>query len=145
MANEPSRLQITIPAVPSAITTVTDAVTGLLQAKRWPEPEIMAVELALQEAVANAVRHGCQNDPAKQVQCCVTCDDEGQVVIVVRDPGDGFDYTTIPNPLEPGNQLKPSGRGLFLINGLMDQVGFADGGRELQMRKQRSSPSVLPE
>jgi serine/threonine-protein kinase RsbW len=140
-----SRLEITISAVPSAIAIVTEAVTRLLEANRWPEQEIMAVELAVQEAVANAIRHGCQNDPAKQVQCCVACDDAGQITIVVRDPGSGFDHTSVPNPLEPGNELKPSGRGIFLINGLMDQVGFADGGREVQMRKQRSSPTVLPE
>ena len=134
-----TQFEVTIPAVPGAIATVTDGVTQVLHAKRWPEDEIMAVELALQEAVANAIRHGCRNDPSKHVQCCVTCDDAGQVMIVVRDPGSGFDPTTVPNPLEAPNQLKPSGRGIFLINGLMDEVGFADGGRELKMRKRRTA------
>jgi anti-sigma regulatory factor (Ser/Thr protein kinase) len=43
----------------------------------------------------------------------------------------------VADPLDPANVLKPSGRGIFLINGLMDDVRFADGGRELQMRKRK--------
>lgn len=65
-------------------------------------------------------------------------DAAGDVVIVVRDPGSGFDPAKVPNPLAAENLLKPSGRGVFLINGLMDQVDYADGGREVQMRKRRS-------
>jgi serine/threonine-protein kinase RsbW len=97
----------------------------------------MAVELALQEAVANAIRHGCGNDPSKYLQCIVTCDESGEVMIVVRDSGTGFDHTAVADPLDPQNILKPSGRGIFLINGLMDEVAFADGGREMHMRKRR--------
>jgi anti-sigma regulatory factor (Ser/Thr protein kinase) len=67
----------------------------------------------------------------------VTCDESGEILISVRDPGPGFDPTTVANPLDPANVLKPSGRGIFLINGLMDDVRFADGGRELQMRKRK--------
>ena len=98
----------------------------------------MSVELALQEAVANAIRHGCGGDAAQQLQCSVLCDASGEVVITVRDPGAGFDPAAVANPLDPANMLKPSGRGIFLINGLMNDVQFADGGRELQMRKKKS-------
>jgi serine/threonine-protein kinase RsbW len=129
---------MTIPADPSAIPSLTDGVMQVLQEKHWSETDIMAVELALQEAVANAIRHGCNGDPTKQLQCSVTCDESGEVVITVRDPGAGFDHTAVANPLDPANMLKPSGRGIFLINGLMDDVQFADGGRELQMRKKKA-------
>ena len=129
---------MTIPADPRAIPTVTDGVVQVLQEKNWPEEDVMAVELALQEAVANAIRHGCGGDSSKQLQCSVSCDESGEVVITVRDPGTGFDHTAVPNPLEPTNILKPSGRGIFLISGLMDQVKYADGGRELQMRKKKA-------
>ncbi len=127
-----------IPADPAAIATVTDGVTQVLQEKHWPEEDVIAVELALQEAVANAIRHGCNGDKSKQLQCSVTCDEGGEVMITVRDPGDGFDPSSIPNPLEPQNMLKSSGRGIFLINGLMDEVQYADGGRELQMKKRKA-------
>jgi anti-sigma regulatory factor (Ser/Thr protein kinase) len=133
------QFDMTIPADPSAIPTLTDGVRRMLIEKGWAETDITAVELALQEAVANAIRHGCRNDPNNHVQCCVTCDASGdEVMIVVRDPGTGFDHTTVANPLDPENLLKPSGRGIFLINGLMDRVGFADGGREVQMRKRKA-------
>jgi anti-sigma regulatory factor (Ser/Thr protein kinase) len=127
-----------IPADPAAIPTVTDGVKQVLHEKKWAEEDIMAVELALQEAVANGIRHGCNGDRTKQLQCSVTCDESGEVVIVVRDPGSGFDLEAVPDPLDPANRLKPSGRGIFLINGLMDEVKFADGGRELQMRKRKA-------
>jgi anti-sigma regulatory factor (Ser/Thr protein kinase) len=132
-----SRCQFTmmIPADPSAIPTLTNGVVHVLQDRNWPEKDVMAVELALQEAVANAIRHGCRGDASKHLQCSVTCDEDGEVMITVRDPGPGFDPSKIANPLDPANMLKPSGRGIFLINGLMDDVQFADGGRELQMRK----------
>jgi anti-sigma regulatory factor (Ser/Thr protein kinase) len=129
---------MTIPADPGAIPKVTDGVTHVLQEKGWPDEDVMAVELALQEAVANAIRHGCCGDPNKQLQCSVSFGEAGEIVITVRDPGTGFDPATLPNPLDPANLLKTSGRGIFLINGLMDEVQFADGGRELQMKKKKA-------
>lgn len=127
-----------IPADPAAIPAVTDGVTKVLQEREWAEKDVIAVELALQEAVANAIRHGCRGDATKHLQCSVTCDEAGEVVITVRDPGAGFDPTKIASPLDPANVLKPSGRGIFLINGLMDDVQFSDGGREVQMRKKKA-------
>jgi anti-sigma regulatory factor (Ser/Thr protein kinase) len=126
-----------IPANPSSIPTITDGVLHLLHNMKWPEDEIIKVELALQEALANAIRHGCQGDASKHVECCVTVDPGGEIMIVVRDPGTGFDEKQLPHPLRPENMLKPSGRGVYLINELMDEVAYADGGRELQMRKRR--------
>lgn len=128
-------MNITIPADPAAMTTVGDGVTELLTNKGWPEEEVMKVELALQEALANAIRHGCKNDPTKQVQCSVTFDSAGELVIVIRDPGPGFKVAEVPNPLEGDNVLKSSGRGVFLINELMDTVEFSDEGRRVMMRK----------
>ena len=129
---------MTVPADPREIPKLTDGVTQVLQEKGWPEADVMAVELALQEAVANAIRHGCGGDASKVLQCAVTCDDAGEIMITVRDPGTGFDPAKVANPLDPVNLLKSSGRGIFLINGLMDEVQFADGGRELQMRKRKA-------
>ena len=126
-----------IPADPRAIPKLTDGVTQVLSEKGWSEHDIMAVELALQEAVTNAIRHGCGGDASKQLQCSLNCDDSGEIVITVRDPGTGFDPHAVPNPLDPDNMLKPSGRGIFLINGLMDEVQYVDGGRELKMRKRK--------
>ena len=138
------QFDMVIPADPAAIPTVTDGVLHLLHDKKWPEDEIIKVELALQEALANAIRHGCKGDPTKYVQCCITFDPGGEIVVVVRDPGTGFDDKDVPHPLKPENMLKPSGRGIYLINELMDEVAFADGGREVQMRKKREVAAPVP-
>ena len=108
------RLDMIVPADPSAIGKVTDGVVRVLRdAARVDDTNEMAIELALQEALANAVRHGCKGDSSKQVQCCVSCDEAGEVLIVVRDPGDGFDPGAVPNPLDRENILKGSGRGVY--------------------------------
>jgi anti-sigma regulatory factor (Ser/Thr protein kinase) len=131
------QINLVVPAVPASIQTVSEGVTQLLRTKQWPEDEIMKIDLALQEALANGIRHGCNNDPTKFVQCTVSTDPNGELLIVVRDPGPGFDPQAVPNPLDRANLFKGSGRGVFLINHLMDEVAYADGGREVQMRKQR--------
>jgi anti-sigma regulatory factor (Ser/Thr protein kinase) len=131
------RLNMVIPADYHAIATVTEGVTQMLQEREWSGEQVLAVELALQEALANAIRHGCRSDSTKHVQCVVTSEEPGEIVIVIRDPGEGFDDALVPNPLDGENVLKPGGRGIYLINQLMDEVGFRDGGREVQMRKRR--------
>jgi anti-sigma regulatory factor (Ser/Thr protein kinase) len=133
------RINMVIPADPWKIPAVTGGVVELLRERKWSEDRTFEVELALQEALANAIRHGCNNDPTKQVQCCVSFDATGDVVIVVRDPGQGFDAAAVPSPLEGDNMLKASGRGVYLINELMDEVRFGDGGRQVEMRK-RGAP-----
>ena len=130
-------LHVVIPATPAAIPAVTDDVIHLLEGYHWSEDEILKVDLALQEALANGIRHGCKGDPTKHVECSVSCDETGDLEIVVRDEGTGFDVTAVPDPLAGANLLKPSGRGVFLIHQLMDEVAFTDGGRQVCMRRHR--------
>lgn len=131
-------MNMVIPADPANIGTVSDGITQMLRGKQWPEDDVIRVELALQEALANAIRHGCKGDSSKHVQCVVTVDARGELVIVVRDPGTGFDPSAVPDPMQAENLLKPSGRGVYLINQLMDEVQFADSGREVVMRKRKA-------
>ena len=132
----------------SCKVVIRDSATGaLVRQGRASHPEGTEVHpehwwSALQEALANGIRHGCKGDPTKHVQCSVTFNGDGELVIVVRDPGTGFDTSTLPNPLDEANMLKPSGRGVFLINQLMDEVAFRDGGREVAMRKRREPKPV---
>lgn len=133
------QMNLTVPAVPASIQTVSEGVTKILTGKGWKEDDIIKIDLALQEALANGIRHGAKNDPTKFIQCVVSTDPTGELVVVVRDPGTGFDPSKVANPLEGDNLLKSSGRGVFLINQLMDDVAFADGGREVQMRKRKDT------
>lgn len=134
-------LNMVIPADPAAIPKVADGVHQLLKAKQWKDEEIAKVELALQEALANAVRHGCKGDATKRIQCTLTFGAAGEIVIVVCDPGPGFDAAAVPDPLAGENLFKASGRGVFLINELMDEVAFHNGGREVRMRKGGGRPA----
>jgi anti-sigma regulatory factor (Ser/Thr protein kinase) len=138
------QFNIVIPADPAAISTVTEGVAQALQNKPGVVGHEFEIELALQEALANAIRHGCHGDPTKFIQCCVTYEGAGDVLIVVRDPGPGFEVDGVPNPLEGSNLLKGNGRGIFLINQMMDEVRFADGGRELHMRKAHNAAERQP-
>ncbi len=132
------RFTVTIAADPSAISAVVERVTLELEERRWREDDVTAVQLALTEAMANAIRHGCRGDITKHVQCSVGCGESDELEIVVRDQGGGFDLGGVPDPLDPANTFKPSGRGIFLMRVLMDHVVFADGGREVQMRKRKA-------
>ena len=92
------------------------------------------VEIALLEALANAVQHGRKNDPEKSVECCVACDDSRGLLIIIRDPGEGFDPASIPSPVVGQNLFAAHGRGIFLINELMDEVHYEKGGTEIHMK-----------
>ncbi len=93
------------------------------------------VELALREALANAIIHGCKGDKEKNIQLCVACDPQGGLLIVVRDEGPGFDPNKVHSPLHGENIFSDHGRGIYLINQLMDEVTFDKGGTEIRMRK----------
>ena len=133
------KLKMVIPADVAALEKVGACVNEFLASRQWPVEEVMKVELAVQEALANAIRHGCRNDASKLVDCCVTLN-AAELVIVIRDPGPGFEVRAVANPLERVNLFKPGGRGVFLINQLMDTVEFTEGGRQLTMRKRRGGP-----
>ena len=128
------RVNLVIPADASRISTVVDGVMQIADEKRFGEDRRVEIEIALREALANAIKHGCKNDPTKNVQCCVALEEDGELLIVVRDPGPGFDVSAVPDPLAEAGLSKTSGRGVFLINQFMDEVRYEDGGREVRMR-----------
>jgi len=85
------------------------------------------------------VRHGCGEDPDKEVQVSVACDPDKGMLVVVRDPGRGFDPASVPSPVATQNIYRSHGRGIFLMNTLMDEVRFERDGSEVRMRKRRPS------
>ncbi|HET6179446.1 MAG TPA: ATP-binding protein [Candidatus Sulfotelmatobacter sp.] len=129
------KLDVTIPANPNAISGVVDGVMQIARQMRCAVGHEFQVELALREALANAIVHGCNNDPSKKVECCVACTESSDVVIVVRDPGEGFVSSAVPNPVAAENLESTHGRGIYLINQLMDEVSFERNGAEIRMRK----------
>ena len=129
------RLDLSLPGRPEKIGPLVESVMGIVREIGCAAGKEDDVELSLSEALANAVRHGCKNDPDKTVQCVVACDEEHGMLILVRDPGPGFDPSQLPSPLVGQNVFSTHGRGIFLINQLMDDVQFESGGTEIYMRK----------
>ena len=136
------KLDVTIPANPNAINGVVDGVMQIAREMKCAEGNEYQIELALREALANAVVHGCNNDANKKVECCVACTENSDVMIIVRDPGAGFDPKAVPNPLAPENLSSHHGRGIYLINQLMDEVSFERNGAEIRMRKTVATPAT---
>jgi anti-sigma regulatory factor (Ser/Thr protein kinase) len=137
------KLDVTISANPNAISGVVDGVMQIAREMKCAEGYEFQIELALREALANAIVHGCNNDPSKKVECCVACTESSDVVILVRDPGEGFIPSAVPNPLAAENVHATHGRGIYLINQLMDEVSFERNGAEIRMRK-AATPSPAP-
>lgn len=100
---------------------------------------LFAVDMAVRESVANAVKHGNKFDETKNVEItfAVSGDD---LEITVRDYGEGFEVEEIPDPTNPENLLKASGRGVLFMRSFMDEVEWfspADGGTAVKMVKRR--------
>jgi serine/threonine-protein kinase RsbW len=129
------RLSAIIAADPDAIELFVDQVMDLFRQTSASEGKEFEIEMALREALANAVLHGCKSDPAKQVECTLACEEGDGILIIVRDPGKGFDPLTVQSPLVAENILSDHGRGIFLMNLMMDEVRWERGGTEIHLRK----------
>ncbi len=103
------------------------------------EEFISAIDLAVRESVANAVKHGNKFDETKQVEVKFSKSPEG-FEIIVRDFGPGFDPEEIPDPTNAANLLKTSGRGILFMRSFMDEVAWsnhANGGLVVKMLKKQ--------
>ncbi|MDA2930629.1 ATP-binding protein [Acidobacteria bacterium AH-259-O06] len=95
------------------------------------------IGLSIRESVTNAIQHGNKLDESKKVSVRFQIMPD-RLVICVQDQGEGFDDSEIPDPLDPENLLKPSGRGIFYVRSFMDDVRYRalpGGGLEMRMEK----------
>ena len=129
------RLNMTVPGDRLEVTPVVERIMKIVRDMGCAAGKESEIELAVQEAIANAVVHGCEEDPGRSVQVSVACDEERGMIIMVRDPGPGFNLDEVPNPLVGDNLFADGGRGIYLINQLMDEVRYEKGGTEIWMRK----------
>ena len=128
-------LKVTLAADQNAVAPVVQGIMEIVRKMQVAVGKEEAIELALTEALANAVIHGAKADPSKIIECDVGCDESRGMLIVVRDPGEGFDPATIPSPMHGENIYAEHGRGIYLINQLMDEVKFLKNGTEIHMIK----------
>ncbi len=129
-------------ALPSRLESVEEAALRTEDFARkfgFGDDFISAVNMAVRESVANAVKHGNKLDESKPVEVSLTCSGEW-FEITVRDHGPGFSHEDIPDPTEPENLLKASGRGIVFMRTFMDEVEWSNhpsGGMMVKMRKKQ--------
>ena len=120
------------------VQLVADHVGRLLA---FEEDAMVWMEVAIRESVINAIKHGNRHDPAKHVRVefsMLPAASPEELVISVRDEGEGFDPDELADPLAPENLLKSSGRGIFFMRSFMDDVSIArhpEGGMEVRLLK----------
>ncbi len=129
------RVRVTLAADRKSVDPVVAQVMESVRSLKCVDGKEDDIELALLEALANAVVHGAKEDPTKVVECLVACDEQRGILIIVRDPGPGFDPQAIPSCTIGENLFSNHGRGIFLINQLMDEVKFHKNGTEIHMVK----------
>ncbi|MCS6817830.1 MAG: ATP-binding protein [Blastocatellia bacterium] len=110
----------------------------------FDEETAMWISMAVREAVINAIKHGNKEDRQKRVEIQYAFNHEG-LSIRVLDQGSGFDLSQVPNPLDPENLLKPTGRGIFYMKAFMDEVDiWSSPGRGTVVRLRKKMRSESP-
>ena len=118
--------------IPSSLTQIEPVVSEAL-AELGERTDLGSVELALHEALANAISHGNRESISKAVRVTLARRSNGGAVLVVKDCGEGFDANNLPDPLGDG-LLNERGRGIFLMRQLVEWVDFVyDRGTEVRL------------
>ena len=131
----------TLPSDVDVVSPFVDQLMRFISKFRVAHGENFEIELALREAIVNAIVHGNQENPRKRVYVNCRCTADGEVSITVEDEGDGFEHDSVPDPTSPYNRLRTHGRGIYLIKTLMDEVIFEQGGSVVHMRKRANAGS----
>ncbi|MBV9610325.1 MAG: ATP-binding protein [Acidobacteria bacterium] len=131
-----NRVSYTLDSSLESVNTAEATAQQFATRAGFDEDDIMKIAMAVREAAVNAVLHGNAYDPNKKVGV-VFENTGGSLVITVTDQGHGMNINDIPDPLQPENLLKTSGRGIFLIRSFMDEVRIRslEPGTELTMIK----------
>jgi serine/threonine-protein kinase RsbW len=131
--------ELVLPSRIEAIATAAEAADEVARRLGLSDEALFGLDLAVREAVTNAVLHGNRQNAALPVE--ITFADAGaQLVVTVRDRGTGFDPTRVADPTDPANLLKASGRGILFMRNFMDEVEWAqhpEGGTVVRMTKRK--------
>jgi serine/threonine-protein kinase RsbW len=136
-------LEWCLPSEMTAISPFVDKLMPLLRNCGCVSEGVSDVEIALREALANAIIHGNQEDRLKHVHVTCRCEPD-EVSFAVKDEGKGFDINNVPDPTAPENIGSAHGRGIHLMKALMDEVRFEQSGVVVHMRKRAGEgPKML--
>ena len=131
--------ELILPSRIEAINDAASAASEFVKRSGLDDDAAYGVDMAVREAVTNAVLHGNRQDAAKKVEVSFKSL-PGAIEITVRDQGPGFNEESVPDPTDPQNLLKTSGRGILFIRTFMDEVEWShhpEGGTVVRMTKKR--------
>jgi serine/threonine-protein kinase RsbW len=135
-------LRQSLPSKVAVISSFVDQLMRFILKFRSADGTESDIEMALHEALANAVIHGNGENSCKRLYVSCRCYMDGEVSITVRDEGRGFDSSALRDPTSQENRLLTHGRGIHLMKALMDEVCFEEGGAVVMMRKRSNASST---
>ncbi len=136
------RTSFTLPSTLDTVDRLEKEAESFAAAHGFDEDTAANIAMAVREAAVNAVLHGNSYSREKQVTASLQTDAD-ELTVRITDEGAGFNAAMLPDPLSPENILRGSGRGVFLMRALMDEVDFRQltPGTELTMVKHRGTGS----
>ena len=133
------RLTVDLPSERGSNRQVTDELLAQLGAHGWPEADVFAVHLAVEEAIVNAIVHGNKLDPTKKVH--VACEVSAERVLVsIADEGPGFNPAAVPDCTADDRLEAPGGRGVMLMRSFMTRIEYNPAGNAVVLEKRRDRP-----
>lgn len=125
--------KLLLPSAPDSIVLVEKLVDDVCDLFDIKEEIYGHILVALTEAVNNAIQHGSKNTKNGKIEVAFKIEKNETIYFTVKDPGPGFDYDNLPDPTDPANIEKPTGRGIFLMKHLADKVKFEDKGSKITL------------
>ncbi len=133
----PVQTDLTVPSELGEVRRIQGEIREALQSNQFGDRDLFHIELALEEALVNAIKHGNQLDPDKKVFVRYSVIPE-RFDIRIEDQGDGFCPEDVPDPTAIENLERPCGRGLLMIRSFMSDVTYHGKGNVVTMTKHRS-------
>ena len=131
------KIELNLPSRLESVEKAAQEAENFVKQCGFGDEMVFPADMAVREAVANAIKHGNLLDETKRVEITLECTSEG-IEITVRDFGKGFAVEEIPDPTNPENLLKASGRGILFMRSFMDEVEWSnheEGGMMVKMLK----------
>ncbi len=138
-----NRTSLTLDSVLGSVEIVEETAEKFARNAGFDEDTASQIAMVSREAAVNAIVHGNKYDPAKHVYASFEVTDT-ELTIQIADEGPGLDPEGIPDPLAPENILRSSGRGIFLMRAIMDEVHFRmlHPGTEIKLVKLRVQKEI---
>ena len=116
----PETLERFLDSTLESVDSAEELAVGVAQRAGFDEDDLVRIGMAVRESMVNAVVHGNRYNSNKKVRFSVANNTE-RFTVRIADEGDGFDFSRLPDPLSPGNLMRTSGRGIFLVRSFMDE------------------------